>query len=203
MVTQICDFLTDKIRAEMPEIDDERAEVIHYGLENFIGELPKFFIIFGIAWALNIFELTAIAFISVMAYRSFSGGFHSKTHIACIVFTTLYYVGNVLISQIISFEQEWIKYFIVLAVWLVSIVMISKYAPADTENVPILSKKIRKQKKILSYITMTLTLIVALLIQDRVISNIIWIGVIIQTFCITKLAYKLTNNKYGYETYTK
>ena len=38
-------------------------------------------------------------------------------------------------------------------------IMIKLYAPADTENVPILRKKDRKKKKILSYIFLTIGLI--------------------------------------------
>ena len=46
MIDKICMFLTNKIRKEMPEIDDERAEVINYGLQNIIGEVPKDFYYF-------------------------------------------------------------------------------------------------------------------------------------------------------------
>lgn len=82
-------------------------------------------------------------------------------------------------------------------------VMIKLYAPADTENVPILRKKDRRNKQILSYITMTITLIISLFIQDVVISNIIIYGILLQTLTITRIAYKLTNNKYGHEVYEK
>lgn len=41
MINQICESLTNKIRQEMPDIDDEKAEVIQYGLELIIGEVPK------------------------------------------------------------------------------------------------------------------------------------------------------------------
>ena len=41
MINQICESLTNKIRQEMPDIDDEEAEVIKYGLELIIGEFPK------------------------------------------------------------------------------------------------------------------------------------------------------------------
>ena len=44
MIDRICTFLTNKIRKEMPEVDDERAEVIYYGLQNIVGEIPKIFI---------------------------------------------------------------------------------------------------------------------------------------------------------------
>ena len=79
--------------------------------------------------------------------------------------------------------------------------MISLYAPADTENVPIISKKERKTKKILSYIFLTITLGISLLIPNQVLSNILIFGIILQTLTITRIAYKLTKNKYGHEVY--
>ena len=53
----------------------------------------------------------------------------------------------------------------------------------------------------IAYITYSLGLIVAWVIQDNVISNILLFGNILQTLIITKLAYRLTKNKYGYEVY--
>ena len=46
MINQICKSLTNKIRQEMPDIDDEEAEVIKYGLELIIGEIPKIVLLF-------------------------------------------------------------------------------------------------------------------------------------------------------------
>ena len=79
--------------------------------------------------------------------------------------------------------------------------MCKLYAPADTENVPILRKKDRKVKQILAYITLTITLIIGLFITDRVISNIIIIGMLLQSMLITRIAYRITKNKYGHEVY--
>ncbi len=53
MIDKICMFLTNKMRQEMPDIDDERAEIINYGLQNIIGEIPKIFIMLGIAYLLE------------------------------------------------------------------------------------------------------------------------------------------------------
>ena len=53
LIQKICDFLTNKIQKEMPEIDSERAEVINYGLQLVIGEIPKIFIIFLLSYLLR------------------------------------------------------------------------------------------------------------------------------------------------------
>ena len=201
MVDKICLFLTHKIQEEMPEINNERAEIIDYGLHLIIGELPKNFIILGIAYILGIFKLTLLTVILLLPYRSVSGGFHLKTHLGCIIGTTLIYCGIAKISCYIIFYNQILKYIITLSVWFFGVIMIHLYAPADTENVPILSQKERKNKKILSYIFLSIALIASCIIQNRIISNILLLSHIIQTICITKLAYKITKNKYGYEVY--
>ena len=81
--------------------------------------------------------------------------------------------------------------------------MIKKYAPADTQDVPILRKKERKLKQILSFVFATVTLIIGLLVKNTIISNLLIIGTFLQTITITEIMYKLTKNKYGYAEYIK
>lgn len=200
MIYKICMFLTNRIRREMPEIDDERAEVINYGLQNIVGEIPKIFIMLGIAYLLGIFKWALFTFIVLIPYRGASGGVHLKTHIGCIVFTTLFYCAIPFVSQYIILSQI-VKYIVIAGIWIFGMIMIKLYAPADTENVPILSKKDRRKKQLISYITFSLGLIIAVFIKDNTISNILILGNLVQTITITKFVYKLTNNKYGYEVY--
>ena len=187
----------------MPEIDDERAGVINYGLQLIFGELPKFFIMLILAFILNIVELTILSILFVLPYKMVSGGVHLKTHIGCIISTNLFYVGNASLSKSVVIEPLYIKCLIILAVWIFGIIMCWLYAPADTEAVPILRKKERKTKKILSYIILTITLIISIVIKNSTISNLLIFGSLFQTITITRFIYKISNNKYGYEEYLK
>ena len=200
MVDKICDYLTNKIQKEDQEIDDERAEIINYGIHLIVGEIPKFFIIMGIAYLLGVFDLTILSYFLVLPYRGASGGFHLKTHIGCIIGSVVFFSGIALLSKYVILGIT-AKYIVTFIIWLFGMIMVKLYAPADTENVPIISKKERKKKKILSYILLTASIIASLIIKDTVISNIIVYGMLFQSISITKLAYKLTNNKYGYEVY--
>ena len=200
MIDRICQYLTNRIRKEMPEIDDERAEIIMYGLQNIIGEIPKIFIIFLISYFLGIFQLTLISVLIIAPYRCFSGGVHMKTHIGCIIYTLLLYSGSALIGKYVVLTGI-TKYIIATIVWTFCMKMLKLYAPADTENVPILRKEERKQKQIFSYIILTVEFILALIISNTTISGIIILGDLIQTLTITRLAYNITNNKYGHEVY--
>lgn len=202
MVETICNKLTSRIRKEMPDINDERAEVINYGLQLAFGEIPKTFIILGMAWLLKVLDLTILTIIIIMPYRAVVGGVHFKTHVKCVVATATFYIGTALLSKYIVLEKT-IQYAITLATWIFSVIMISLYAPADTEDVPILRKKERKLKKSLSYVIMTAMLILSAIIKNTTISKIFLFETLFQTISITRPMYKLAKNKYGYEEYMK
>lgn len=203
MIDKFCRYLVKKIRNKMPEIDDEKAEVIFYGIQLIVGEVPKFFLMFGLGILLGLWWQTLLAFFLILPYKICSGGFHLKTHLGCFLCTNIVYCGNAFVSTIWNFENEILRYITVVLIWIFGIVMVSVYAPADTENVPILTKKERKTKKILSYIFLSINMIIAIVMNNKIISNIIIIGTFIQTISITRIAYKLTKNKYGYEEYLK
>ena len=202
MIDKFCAYLTKKIRKEMPEVDDERAEVIMYGLQNIIGELPKGIIILIIAYILGIFKLTVISILIIAPYRCVSGGVHMKTHIGCIIYTLLLYSGSSLLGKYIVLTGH-VKIMLAIAIWIFCMIMIKLYAPADTENLPILRKKERKQKQILSYIIITSEILIAIFIKNTTISGIIIFGDFIQTLTITRIAYRVTHNKYGHEIYAE
>lgn len=203
MIDKFCSYLTSKIRKQMPEIDDERAEVILYGIQLIVGEIPKMLFMFALGILLGLWWQTLLAFFLILPYKVCSGGFHLKTHLGCFLCTNIVYCGNAFLSTIWSFSNDISKYITIGATWIFGMMMISLYAPADTENLPILTKKERRTKKILSYIFLTVNIIVAIIIPNKIIANIIIIGTIIQTISITRIAYIITKNKYGYEEYRK
>lgn len=190
------------MKKKMPEITDEQGEAILYGLQLLIGEAPKMILLFGISFIFGFGLEMLFAYFALIPYKTVSGGFHLHTHLGCIIGSTVFYYGNVILSKLLVLDSIE-KYVLVALSFVFGMLMISIYAPADTENVPIISKKERRQKKILSYITLTLTLGASLIIQNQVYSNILIIGSIIQSLSITRIAYKLTNNKYGHEIYEK
>lgn len=200
MIEKICTYIVNQMRKQMPDIDDEKAEIITYGIELIIGEIPKIFLLFVLSFILGIGWYTVFAYVALIPYRASSGGFHLKTHIGCIIGSSVFYYGIVYLSKFIILNL--VQKYIIIGIALVfGVIMVSLYAPADTENIPIISKKERKRKKILSYTTLVLTLTASVFIKDSIISNILIFVVIVQSFMISRLAYLLTNNKYGYKVY--
>lgn len=202
MVEKICNYILKKMKSRIPDMTEEKAEVILYGLQLIIGEIPKMILILGISFILGFGWYMIFAYIAIAPYRTVSGGFHLHTHLGCILGTIIFYYGTVIISKYLILDD--IQKYILIALSLgFGLLMISMYAPADTEDVPIISKKERKTKKILSYIMLIITLIVAFFVQDRILSNILIIGSIFQSVSISRIAYKITKNKYGHEVYEK
>ena len=144
MIEKFCNFILNKMRKKMPDMTDENAEIILYGLQLLIGEMPKMFILFGLSFLLGIGWLMLFAFIAIVPYKAVSGGFHLHTHLGCIIGSAIFYYGNVLLSRLIVLNSIE-KYILVALSFLFGILMVSIYAPADTENVPILRKKDRRK----------------------------------------------------------
>ena len=137
-----------------------------------------------------------------MPYRAVVGGVHFKTHIKCILATGIFYIGTAMLSKYIEFGET-TKYIITGITWILAIGLITLYAPADTEDVPILRQKERRIKKILSYIILTTMLSCSMIIKNNVLSNSLLFGAMFQTITIARFMYKLAGNKYGYEEYIK
>ena len=200
MIETICNSLAKKIIKSVDGYDETKADEISFGLQLLIGEVPKFFITLILAWVLHIVDLTIISFIIILPYRMFSGGFHLHTHLGCIIATNTMYIGSAYLASILNFNDI-VKYVLIGFTFIFSFLMIGKYAPADTENVPVLQKKERQKRKIWSFVIVSIELIIAIFIPYKVVSNMIIVGILIQTLTITRLAYKITKNKYGYEVY--
>lgn len=200
MVQKICEYLLKQMRRNMSEIDDEKAEVIKYGLELIIGEIPKIIILFGIAFLLGIGKLVVFTYLALMPYRATSGGFHLKTHVGCILGTSAFYYSIVFLSKYIVLQDVY-KVVLAICVGILGVIIISLYAPADTENLPIISKKERKLKRNLSYLFLAIMLILSIVIKNNTLSNILLWSSLVQTISISKLAYIITNNKYGHILY--
>ena len=203
MIDKFCTFLVEKIKSKVKDIDEEKEMIIDYGIRLIFGELPKIILLFIIGFILGIGWYTLILFVLLSMYRTFTGGFHLKTHLGCMISTSILYLSPIALAKISNFQVEYIKYIFIGITLIMSIVFIKKYAPADTENIPILSKKERKSKRIKAYIYVVALLMLSLFIKDNVFSYMLIYGIILQNLTITPFAYTLTKCKHGFDVYTK
>lgn len=203
MIDKFCNWLTEKIKGKMPEIDEEKELVINFGVRILFGEVPKILALFILGFLLQIGWYSLLMYFLIAPYRTFTGGFHLKTHWGCMITSTTLYIVPILIAKYIVIPQEYLMYIMVGVIGTLSSIFIFRYAPADTENIPILSKKERKAKRIKSYISLVILLAIIIFTPDKIISYMLLYGIFLQDLTLTPIAYKLTKNKYSYEVYTE
>lgn len=203
MIDKFCDLITEKIKSKVIDMDDERELVINFGVRLIFGELPKILILFIIGFLLNMGWQTLLLFFLIAPYRSFTGGIHLKTHLGCMITTSILYLLPIILSKYILISDKNILYILAGLITIFSIILIAKYAPADTENMPILSKKEIKSKKIKAYIALVVLLSIIIFNPYKQFSYMIIYAMFLQNLTVLPISYKLTNNKHGYEVYTE
>ena len=203
MIDKFCDWITEQIKGKMPEMDEEKEAVINFGVRLLFGEIPKIIALFIIGFLLQIGWYSLLIYFLLAPYRSSTGGFHLKTHWGCMLSSIVLYIVPILMAKYIPISQEYIIYVMTGIIGILSSIFIFKYAPADTENIPILSKQERKTKRIKSYISLGILLTIIVFVPDKIVSYMLLYGMFLQDLTLTPIAYKLTKNKYSYEVYTE
>lgn len=197
MVDTICDWLLKKITENDSTIDEEKSEIIYYGLQNLVGELPKGFLILLVAGVCGVFKLVLIGTIVFLLYRGFAGGVHLKTHFSCFLVSTVAVVGSTIFAKNFLYESTFVIYTIL---GIFNLMLAALYAPADTENRPIMKESQRNRQKIESVVTVGVVyLISTFIIKNQIISNIFMYMITIESLMITPIAYKIFKNKNGEE----
>ena len=102
------------------------------------------------------------------------------------------FIGGVYICDYV-FIPSLLKYIISF----ICILLIAKYAPADTEKRPLINKKKRKIYKIISVIVSTIFTILIILFNDNIISNYLLIALVEASLMILPISYKLLKLPYN------
>lgn len=197
MVEEISSKITEYIRKRI-EMTEERAEAINFGLIVIIGEGPKLIILLVLAWYFKILELTLTTFIALGIYRSQAGGFHIESHIGCLIFSLTVFCGTSFVAKWIESSNMGLIYSLYTLIFILNMVVISKYAPADTEQIPVINMKKRRTRKIKSYIAVIGIYIYAIFIaREQIVSNICVLTTLIQSVGMLPIAYKIARCEYG------
>lgn len=197
MKNKIINNIIKNIKRNDQTISEEQIEIIQYGLESLYLTFTKIVIILLLAIVLNIFKetLMMILFYNVVRFTAF--GLHTKNSIACLISSLTLFIGGTYLGIYLDINLT-VK--IVLSV--ICIILVSIYAPADTEKRPLINKKKRTIYKILSIITSIIMTFLIIYNNNLTISNFMLIGFVESTFMILPIAYKIYGLPYNnYKSY--
>lgn len=170
------------------KVSTEQEEILVYGYTLFLENLYKAIILLLIALVTGTFWKTLVIIGSFALLRCFSGGIHCNSSLGC----TLGMLGLWIVGLIVANIE--LPLIVLIMMGIIVIWTILRYAPRSTENNPIRTKKIWKQKRIGSILVMTLLLgagiVCALFLNRPEILNMILTSLYIEAFSILLLAEK-------------
>lgn len=184
--------LTTVIAAHLEDLPEEKLAEINYGIAVFIANSYKMIFIFLLALLLNVFKYLLIAVASFGALRSFASGVHAKREWTCLPASTLFFFGIIYLGTAVVLNAYAIS--IIFALCFAAVL---RYAPADTEERPIVSKKLRKKLRIMSCITVMLLYAAAMYNLGTPVSSIIALSTLTESVLILPITYKLAGSRYG------
>lgn len=197
MIEKMSNYILDNFLYKNEKVEGDEREIMLFGITRIIEDVPKYTIIFLIAYFCNILHYVGIVLAITILYKSFVGGVHARTNIGCLISSIIYFLAPVFLAKYININ---IYLFSAIAL-IVSLFVIWKIAPADTEEIPILKKEKRKKLKLIGLVSLFVILAFNILeIQDRYIQNIILLTILYIDISTTKPVYKLYRCKYSYES---
>lgn len=176
--------------------DEEELEIVQYGIEVFFINLFKLSFLLIIAWLLGVINPLMILLISFACIRLFAAGVHAPSTWLCTLLNLVFFLGGTYICINISINP-----LLRFSLFLISILLLSKYAPADTEDRPLVSSRLRRRLKFQSIGTSLILLFIMLSLNNEIYQNLITCGVCFGALMTTPVIYYIFRK--GYRNYEK
>lgn len=174
-----------------PNLSKKQMDTIKYGLEGLYLSITKLIIIFIISIFLGISKEFIILIIIFNGIRLFGFGVHAKKSIDCLISSSIFFIIFPIICKYITIPMI---YKLIISIPL--IILISIFAPADTEKRPLKNKRKRNIYKFLTIIIALIYTYLSIIIKDNTLSNCFLAAIIIQTIIILPITYKLFGVQY-------
>lgn len=194
MFDKISKYITDMIYSTMPDVPPEKREIIEYGVYMTASEIVKIGVILLVSLILKILPYVAATVVIYGIQRTLLGGIHAKTQLGCVIGHSAIVFGIVAASMLLNID----RLYLLLITVPFSYVTAYLYAPADLPQKPVKSKRQRAQLRTGGFILLT-ALFTASCFLPALWSRLIIFSCFLQALCMTPLAYKISNNKYGRE----
>lgn len=201
MTEKISNYLLDNFLYKGEKIDGDKREVMLFGITRILEDLPKYLFVLIVSIFLHILPQVGIVMAVTVLYKVVIGGAHARTNIECFIYTSLYFFIPVIISKFVNVPNIYI-YITAALIYLYSLFVIYKHAPADTEEIPILNKEKRKKYKIRALILLNLIYVAGILLvkYNSGIAKIIFSSIFLIDFFTSNFMYKILRCKHSYES---
>lgn len=169
-----------------------------YALQIIYTTVTKVSIIFIISLLLGTIKETLLLMLFYSILRGFAYGIHAKSNAICWVVSLTTY-GIIPLMMKYLFFPLWAK----ILISILCFILLACFAPADTPKKPMLHAKGRYANKIAVIIVAIVCIGLLFSIPIRICQNAILFALMIQSFCVCPLTYKIFHVPYNNYKYYK
>lgn len=185
------------IKKQYPNYNDDKIDEIMYGIEGLYLTFTKTVVICIIALILGILKELICLLIAFNFIRFFAFGMHASKSSICLIFSSLVFIIFSILCKYIILPKC-----LLYILYLLALVIISIYAPADTVKRPLIKRKKRVKFKILSIMVVIIYFILTLVSKNNLFINSLIFGLLIECILINPITYKAFKMPYkNYITY--
>lgn len=179
--------------------DGLEVQKIKLGIEILLINISKFLFIVVLSLIFNLYKETIVMLIAFACIRKSSFGIHSRTSLGCTAICTIMFVLGSYACQYIKINN-----YEIMCIFCVVISFLYKYAPADSENHPLVGIKLRIKLKKEAIITAIVMMLISIIISDTNLKMSIVLAAIYAVATILPITYKLFKRRCrNYEEYER
>ena len=192
MKERFLNFSISLIKEKRNDIDDTKLAEIKYGLEGLYLTITKLFIISIIAIILGVFKEMIILLIFFNILRNTGFGMHASKSYICLITSGLVFLLLPIIAKYIVLSP-----YLKSVLSIISILLIFKNTPADTNKRPLVNRIKRERLKFITTIKCITMCFVSLFLKYEYINNLLLISIYIEIFLTSPLIYRLFHLTYN------
>lgn len=181
------------------EYSNEEIENMRYSLEGLYLTFTKLIIIFTLAILLGIWKEVLVLLVLFNIIRFTGFGFHAKTSMQCLITSTTLFIGLPYLVLYLEPSKT-----IMLVLGIISLIILSIFAPADTIKRPLPNANKRLYRKIGTIVISSIFIIMSLIIKNTTILYLLILSLVIEAIMVSPLIYKIFGQPYrNYLNYKK
>lgn len=182
------------------DFDDIKLQEIKYGLETVYLTIVKTIVFIIIAILLSTIKELLLFMLLYGILRLTGFGVHAQKSIHCWISSITIFI---LIPILIKYVPT--NIYILYTISIISIILLSIYAPADTPKRPLINKKKRIIYKVLTILVSILYFILIIFIKDNLsLTNTLFYSLLLESFLVTPFTYKIFGVSYkNYKNYKR
>lgn len=178
---------------------DTKLKEIKYGLETIYLTIFKIIVITIINLILGSLKELLLIFLFYGLLRLTGFGLHAKKSLHCWIASLLMFIILPNIIDMITLPK-----LLQVSLSTLGLLLLARYAPADTKKRPIINKRKRIVYKVSTIFISILYILYIIFANNVYISNILMISILIQAFLVLPSSYKLFGLEYNnYKKYER